>query len=198
MRYSFRIAYVKLGLAGFTTLGVDDNDAVCAADTINSRSGSVLENGKTFDILGIDVGDAAGYTVNDGKRGAHAGCKGAYTPYINSGIVETGFSAALHGYHACNTSCKGLAEICHRSLDFRGGQTLLGADHRNLLLSTITDDSGFGKRLGIERHLCVHHCLAGIGMRGGEKGGHHFVEKTLIGVEVCKRSLMVCKAHRTP
>ena len=44
----------------------------------------------------------------------------------------------------------------------------------------------------------LHHCLASIGMRGGEKGGHHFVEKTLIGVEVCKRSLMVCKAHRTP
>ena len=92
---AFRIAYAEFGAPFQTVLGVDDNDAVGAADTVNGRCRRIFEDRETLDVLGVDVGERAGDAVDECQRSAHAGRQGRDAADVDVGVVEAGFAGPL-------------------------------------------------------------------------------------------------------
>ena len=72
---AFGIAYAEFGASFQTAFGIDDNDAVGAANAVNSSCRGVLQDRETLDVFGVDVGERAGNAVDERQRGAHAGCQ---------------------------------------------------------------------------------------------------------------------------
>ena len=147
-----------LGFAALTALGGDEDDAVGSTVTVDSGSGSILQDGHRLDIVGVDVGDGALVrgAVHDDKRGG-ARAHGADTADADGRAAAGRVTAGGDDLHTRGRAGEGTRHL--------GGQFLgdgLAAHHRcgtregALGGSTVSDDDGLVQHLAVRLEADIH------------------------------------------
>ena len=134
----------NLRLSPVTALSRNHDNAVSAADAVDSGSRCVLEDGDRLDIIRVDVLDRALYSVYEDKRGGVIEGRGTANEQ-RCGIAARD-TCRLNGGHTGEAACEHRTDVC-----VRGFQEILAADLRNgadyefLFLGSITDDQNLLK-----------------------------------------------------
>ena len=107
---------VHLHVAFTAALGVDDDDAVGSACTVQRTGRSVLEHGDRLDVIGVDGADRTriGDTVHDVER-RRAGADRTETAN-GHGSLRSGLAAARRGLHAGHLSVESLRDVGYHAL----------------------------------------------------------------------------------
>ena len=142
------VVEVEAGLAFFTTLGGDEDDAVCTFHTEDGRRGCVLQDGDALDFVDVDVVHVTLDTIDE-DQGA-AAVPGVLTTDEEARRTLTGRdTAGLTGGSQGNQT-RGLADERFRKVrrvaDLAEGLVahLGNRGHDTLfLLGTVTDDHRF-------------------------------------------------------
>ena len=136
---------VDLALGAETPLGGDEDDAVCAARTVDRRRGGVLEDGYARDVVGVDVVqvvDGVHHAVDDDQRFVRR------VDRARAADADGGRGARLtggrHEVGSGDTSLKGVVDrknryvldVVHLDRRDRTGQVLFGD-------LAVTDDHDF-------------------------------------------------------
>ena len=162
---TFIVVESEFRLTHLTGLGRDDNDAVSTAHTVDGGGRRVLEDRETLDIFGVDIVEAAFYTVDQHQRTGMLVREGGDTADPDVGLVVAGFAGTLHGDHARETSRDDGGQTGRRHLDLIRLDGSLRTDDRNLSLGTITHDDDFVQfvddrhKRHINKGALTHHNL---------------------------------------
>ena len=157
----------NLGLALVTSLGGNEDDAVCTADTVHRRGGCVLEDREGLNLVGVDVVVVGGLDTvhhHKGFLGALSGSEGSHAADAQGGEVFTGLTASLNGKKAGETAGKHVTHVCLGRLhQFLGLDHGYGARHGFLLLLSEGHDDNLVQELCIFMH---HHVVSVLGREG--------------------------------
>ena len=141
--HAFVVVEREFRLTHLTGLGRDDNNTVSTTHTVDGGGRCILEDRETFDILGVDVVEAALYTVDQHQRTGMLVRESRDTANPDVGLVVAGFAGTLHRDNASETSRDDGGQTGRRHLDLIRLDGSLRTDDRNLSLGTITHDDDF-------------------------------------------------------
>ena len=143
------------GRFAFTAfLGVDQDDAVRTASTVQGSRRRVLHDRESGDVVRLETGQVGrGHldAVDEDQRAVGIG-QGSDAADKEAGIIVTRFAAALIRDQTRDTTGQGCGEVTRRDFQFRRFDRVDGADDGLLLLGAESHDRDFVQLAGRVLH----------------------------------------------